>query len=144
MEFFYDHFCFALNAFVPVTNKPIHINKKKCVNSDVKFQIKSKRRSLNKYYRRQTKKNWLNYTLERNKATILVDETRMSFERKICADIKENPKTFWQYVKAKSMKLNKLYQIKDPEGIVHYDDISKANLLNEYLLLILPLRNMQL
>ena len=29
---FYDHFCFALNAFVPVTNKPIHINKKKWVN----------------------------------------------------------------------------------------------------------------
>ena len=30
------------------------------------------------------------------------------------------------------MKQNKLYQIKDPEGIVHYDDIGKANLLNEY------------
>ena len=25
-----------------------------------------------------------------------------------------------------------MYQIKDPEGIVHYDDIGKANLLNEY------------
>ena len=66
----------------------------------------------------------------------------------MCTDIKENPKTFWQYVKAKNMKNNKLYQIKDPEGIVHYDDIGKANLLNEfllqYLLLILPLRNMQL
>ena len=30
------------------------------------------------------------------------------------------------------MKVNKLCQIKDPEGIVHYDDIGKANLLNEY------------
>ena len=30
------------------------------------------------------------------------------------------------------MKQNKLYQLKDPEGIVHYDDIGKANLLNEY------------
>ena len=57
--------------------------------------------SFNKYYRRQTKENWLNYTLERNKATKLGDETRMSFERKICANIKENPKTLWQYVKAK-------------------------------------------
>ena len=92
---FYDHFCFALNVFIPVANKPIHINKKKWVNSDVKFQIKSKRRSFNKYYHRQTKENWLNCTLERNRATRLVDETRMSFERKICADIKENPKTFW-------------------------------------------------
>ena len=45
----------------------------------------------------------------------------------MCADIKENEKTFWQYVKAKNMK-----PIKDPEGIVHYDDIGKANLLNEY------------
>ena len=98
----------------------------------MKFQIKSKRRSFNKYYRHQTKENWLKYTLERNKATKLVDETRMSFERKICSDIKENPKTFWQYVKAKNMKQNKLYRLKDPEGIVHYDDIGKANLLNEY------------
>ena len=47
-------------------------------------------------------------------------------------NIKENTKTFWQYVKAKHMNQNKLYQIKDPEGIVNYDDISKANLLNEY------------
>ena len=46
---FYDHFCFALNAFVPVTNKPIHTNKNKWVNSDVKFRSKSKRRSFNKY-----------------------------------------------------------------------------------------------
>ena len=38
---YYDHFCFALNAFIPLTNKPIHINKKKWVNSEVKFQIKS-------------------------------------------------------------------------------------------------------
>ena len=45
---FYDHFCFALNTCVPVTNKPMHINKKKYVNSDVKFQIKSKQRSFNK------------------------------------------------------------------------------------------------
>ena len=30
------------------------------------------------------------------------------------------------------MKQKKLYQIKDPEGKVHYDDIGKANLLNEY------------
>ena len=56
----------------------------------------------------------------------------MSFERIFFTDMKENPKTFWQYVKAKDMKQNKLYQIKDLEGIVHYDDISKANLLNEY------------
>ena len=94
----------------------------------MKFQIKSKQRGFNKYYRRQTKENWLNYTLERNKATKVVDETRMSFERKICGDINEYPKTFWQYVKAKNMKQNKLYQIKDTEGIVHYDDIGKANL----------------
>ena len=98
----------------------------------MKFQIKSKQRSCNKYYQRQTKENWLNYTFKRNKATKLVDETRMSSERKIGADIKENPKIFWQYVKAKNMKQNKLYQIKDPEGNVHYDDIGKANLLNEY------------
>ena len=26
-KLFYDHFCFALNAFIPVTNEPIHINK---------------------------------------------------------------------------------------------------------------------
>ena len=74
--------CFALNAFVLVINKPIHINKKKWVNSDVKFKIKSKRRSFNIYYGCQTKDNWLNYTLERNKATQLVDETRMNFCKK--------------------------------------------------------------
>ena len=35
-------------------------------------------------------------------------------------------------LKQRNMKQNKLYQIKDPEGIVHYDDNGKANLLNAY------------
>ena len=43
--------------------------------------------------------------------------------------LKKIQKTFWQYVKAKNMTQNKLYQIKDPEGIVHYDDIGKDNIL---------------
>ena len=92
-DIFYDHFCFALNTFVPVSSNPFHISKNKWIHSNVKFQIKRKRRSFNKYFfRRPTKENWLNYSIERNKATQLVDETRMSFERNICADIKENPK----------------------------------------------------
>ena len=100
-------------------------------NSDVKFQIKSKPRSFNKYYQCPTKENWLNYTIERNKATNLFDETRLSFGRKSYADIKENPNKM-DISQSKNMKENNLYEIKDPEGIVHYDDIGKANLLNEY------------
>ena len=64
-DIFNDHFCFALNTFVPVSSKPFHTSKNKWINSNVKFQIKSKRRSFNKYYRCSTKENWLNYTIER-------------------------------------------------------------------------------
>ena len=49
-DIFYDHFCFALNTFVPVSNKPFHISKNKWINSNVKFQIKSKRRSFNNIF----------------------------------------------------------------------------------------------
>ena len=31
-DIFYDHFCFALNTFVPVSNKPFHISKNKWIN----------------------------------------------------------------------------------------------------------------
>ena len=103
-DIFYDHFCSALDRCIPVSSKPFNIGKNKWINSNVKLQIKSKRRSFNKFYRRPNKENWLNYTIERNKATLLVDETRMHFGKKNCAYIKENPKTFWQYVKAKNMK----------------------------------------
>ena len=98
---FYDTFCFALNAFITVSNKPVHITKKKWVNSEVKFQIKRKRRSFNKYYQRQTNENWLKYTLERNKATKLVDETRMSFEMIFLRILKKIQKHFGSMLKQK-------------------------------------------
>ena len=47
-------------------------------------------------------------------------------------DSKHNPKTFWQYMNSKHKKVNKLVSLRDSSEIVHYDDLSKANLLNEY------------
>ena len=102
------------------------------MNSEVKSQIKIKRAAFNKYYRRPTDKNWYEYTKARNISTRLTDNARINHENLICVNSKDNPKTFWKYVNSKNKKQNQLCGLKDSDGILKYDDDSKANLLNDY------------
>ena len=131
-DIFYDHFKFALNEFIPVTTKPIVLHGCPWINSDVRSHIKNKRKSFNKYYRRPTKENWLSYTIERNLSSTITNNARQEYEHLICVDSKQNPKTFWKYINGKVKKHNQLVAIKDSDGILCYDDISKAKLLNDY------------
>ena len=62
----------------------------------------------------------------------ITNNARQEYEHLICVDSKQNPKTFWKYVNGKVKKHNQLVAIKDTAGILCYDDISKAKLLNDY------------
>ena len=131
-DIFVKHFTYAINRYIPITTKPILGNTKSWIDHNVKSHIKSKRKSFNKYYRNPTEENWKAYTIERNISTTASDNARVRFENNICKDSKQNPKTFWQYVNSKHKKVNKLVSLRDSSEILHYDDLSKANLLNKY------------
>ena len=77
--------------------------------------------------------NWKAYTIEINISTAASDNARVRFENNVYRDGKHNPKTFWQYVNSKHKKVNKLVSLRDSSETLHYDNLSKANLLNEYL-----------
>jgi len=62
----------------------------------------------------------------------VTDGARINFEDKVCKDSKHNPKTFWKYVNSRVKKHNRLSCIQDSNNVLHYDDASKATLLNDY------------
>ena len=70
--------------------------------------------------------------MEINISTTASDNARVRFENNTYRDSKQNPKTFWQYVNSKHKKVTKLLSLRDSSEILHYDDLSKANLLNDY------------
>jgi hypothetical protein len=68
----------------------------------------------------------------RNASTKCTDDARISFEKKIISDCKNNPKTFWSYVKKKTKKTGDVASLKHADGHLCHDDKEKATLLNAY------------
>ena len=61
--------------------------------------VKDKHKAWNKYQKNSTADNWSMYKKARNAATEEVKRSKQDFERQIAREIKENPKSFWSYVK---------------------------------------------
>ncbi len=129
---FYDHFRYALDTFIPVTSEPIDYSNQPWIDVKCTALINTRRRAYNKYYRRKTVENWDSYKLLRNSSKLQTDQARTLYEDKICKQSKDNPKAFWKYVNFRSKRKIQLGSIRDPDGILHYDDTSIANLLNDY------------
>ena len=131
-DIFYDHFIIALEMCIPISNKIITHSKQPWVDKDVQKQIKKKKKSFNKYYRRPTMENWSSYVIERNLATSKIDGGRINYEKRICDASKDNPKEFWKYVNIRNNKQNHIPSIQDTNKVLYYDDESKANIFNSY------------
>ena len=68
----------------------------------------------------------------RNLSTKTSDEARINYESKIISNCKNNPKTFWSYVKKKTRKPGDVSILEDNDGQLISNDHCKAKLLNNY------------
>ena len=69
--------------------------------------------------------------MARNISTIISDVARSQYESRIIMNCKNNPKTFWSYVKKKK-KPGDVSTLEDNHGQLITSDITKAKLLNNY------------
>ena len=64
------------------------------INRDIINLVKKKHKAWGKYRKNNTNENWSLYTQTRNHATHEIEKSKQSYEQKLAADIKTNPKFF--------------------------------------------------
>ena len=69
--------------------------------------------------------------MARNLSTKISDIARSQYESRIIMNCKNNPKTFWSYVKTTN-KPGDVSTLEDNHGQLITSDITKAKLLNNY------------
>jgi len=132
---------FAIDKFIPLCDKP-RTGKQWC-NANVKARSKEKRNSWSKLWKIiksnrshiaqiDTSTSVAEWNTSRNISTKCSDDARIAHEKKIIAHCKDNPKTFWSYVKSKTKKPGDVSSLLNPEGQLSHNDNEKAKLLNSY------------
>ncbi|KAK6189771.1 hypothetical protein SNE40_001767 [Patella caerulea] len=94
--------------------------------------FKKKRKCWYKYRRNQTSGNYEEYRIARNHATSLQRTAHKEFEKSVAADVKDNPKSFWKYVRSKTKKCEGISNLEKEDGTILYSNLEKAVELNNF------------
>ncbi len=133
-DMLYDHVYKAVGMFIPTSNQPIHaLCDKPWVNVELKVLGKSKKVAWNFYYNNRTSDNERKWKDARNLSTNRNDATRSNYEQKIILNCKNNPKSFWSYVKKRTKKSDDIHALLDDDShTLSYDEQANTDLLNNY------------
>ena len=72
------------------------------------------------------------YKKHLNLATKEIRKAKKSFEKKLSENIKNDPKSFYAYVRSKSKSKPKVGPLSDENKSIVDDDVQMCNILNEY------------
>ena len=119
------------NELVPKTevgkkNKPPWMNK------DVVEAIRKKKGLWKKYLFCRTLDKFSQYKIARNKLKSVTIEARRNFEMKIATEVKDKPKSFWNYVGRKVKPVANLQQVRNGDGELTNTNEETAMCLNAY------------
>ena len=75
--------------------------------------------------------------IARNKAVKTVRKAKLKFEKKLAKQVKEDPKSFFAYVRSKSKTKDKVGPLNDNNGSVATDNGAMCEILNTFFVLCL-------
>ena len=119
----------GMNRFIPKRTKK-DSKKTPWLNRDALDAIENKQRMWKKYQNCRSPASYQRYTRSRNKATYSVRKAKRNFERKIALDIKNDPKSFWNYVRSKTKVKTAVGNLLKPDGSMTNNEAEKAEVLN--------------
>ena len=121
----------AIERHIP---KQKYKNRKKppWLNRESILAIKEKHKTWNRYKKKPSRENWEAYTTSRNIATNKINQAKCNYEGKIAAEVKNNPKSFWSYVKSKTSSKGGIRELRNADNEIITQDNQKAILLNNY------------
>ena len=92
--------------------------------------IRKKRRLWKHYCSTNDYQSYLAYSKVQHETTRIVRKAKKDFKRKLAADAKKNPKSFYRYMNNRCKVQSKVGPLKDSAGNVQTDDKTQAEILN--------------
>ncbi|KAK6168093.1 hypothetical protein SNE40_021989 [Patella caerulea] len=87
--------------------------------------FKKKRKCWYKYRRNQTSGNYEEYRIARNHATSLQRTVHKEIEKSVAANVKDNPKSFWKYVRSKTKNGEGISNLEKEDGTILYSNLER-------------------
>ena len=128
---FQNKMTIAIHRFIPKSRPKLH-KSPPWTNSSTRVAIKNKNRAWSIYKRHKNETNWASFKEARNKCNRDIRMQKKEFEKNIAANVKRNPKIFWNYVKYATGGQKEIPPIKNDQGLSITDDKDKAELFNDY------------
>ena len=140
---FHSIYCKLVNKYIPSVI-PKAKNLPQWMSKSLKNIINLKRKAWAKYKRTLHLSDYSNYVLHRNECTAAVRRSKYEFECNLVKGIKVNPKRFWKYVASQSKVKHAVGGLLKPDGSQTVDDCDTANTLNDFLLVFLHMRSLEI
>ncbi|XP_071482066.1 uncharacterized protein [Diadema antillarum] len=127
----------AIEDCVPLKRKRKR-NRPEWMNNEALEAVRRKRKAWNKYRDSKRKQHpdvnlhWKEYVRIRNITTSVIRKAKADFENKLAEEIKQNAKSFWNYVKKQTKPKSTVPDLQAPDGRWAKEDQEKAETLNNY------------
>ncbi|XP_072037662.1 uncharacterized protein [Amphiura filiformis] len=102
------------------------------MSNEAMKKVKKKYHAWKRYSNTRQYQDFVNYKRARNAASKEVRFAKKSFEKKLAADIKKNPKSFWKYVRSKTKTKTGIHDLEKEDGSFAHTDEDKAEILNKF------------
>ena len=102
------------------------------LNRKVKKAIRKRNKKWKLYTTTKNDTDYKRYKQCRNLVVKELRKARKTFECKLAADIKYNPKSFYRYVRTKTKSKDRVGPLKDSQGSIIDDDQSMCDTLNNF------------
>jgi len=130
-EYFNDRIYELIVRYVPQKKRK---TKQKCLwlNTRVKKAIRKRNKKWKLYNATKRDIDYRKYKECRNLVVKELRKARNVFERKLVEDVKNNPKSFYRYVRTKTKSKDRVGPLKDPAGNLIEDDNIMCDTLNNF------------
>ena len=122
--------CELIDKYVPKTVCSAGKRKPKWMTSEVRNQIRDKVRAWKRLKARKTPRRAEKYRRIRNLTTSVIRQAKKAFIKKLCEDIKVNPKHFWSFVRSRTSLKERVLRVRKLNGEISKTDVETGNEMN--------------
>ena len=130
-DYFYSNIRSIIDRYIPETVQKKQV-KPVWMDMYCKHLIERKYKAWKRYTYSRSREDYLKYRKIRNKIPKSIHYAKKKYEKGIASDIKENPKSFWKYVRTKTQTRSVIGDIKDNHGQRVSNDKNKAEVMNNF------------
>ena len=131
-----NHIMNIAKESIPNRMTRIKPDEPKWITSEIKQQIRKRKRAYKKAKRTKSQHHWIKFKHLRNSVTKLIRESKQSLKDKIANKLKSgtlSSRDWWRTLKSViAPNSNRAIPPLDKDGNVYADDTDKANILNQF------------